>query len=435
MTYGRHLKRSRHGVLYFRFVLPEDLRRSLGKTEICLSLGKVSKREAEVTALELTLTAKSFVAAARTSHEMSSDESKHALGQLIAERRLAALKAEFSSLQEVQTETFNEKQRLQAKLADLAGTARSPASSERLSTAITLFKTERRATGSWTPKTSAMWDSRLRLLLEWLGDVSPSALTRSAMVEFFEALKLLPKNANKQIALVGLTMRALTVVPGVERISSSTVNQIMECMSGFIGWMDSDRSRWGIDGNSAKGLVQSNVKSDVRLPLSTGDLEALLSSQEWTERTFLHSYCYWLLPFGLFTGARINELCQLGLDDFREEHGYAVVDICAVGKRGKNDPSRRTVPLHSELIRLGLVRHVVRLRARGETMLFPECAERRDGHGQDPSRWFGRFKKRAGITDPLKVFHSARHGFSSQLFNSGTDETTGAPKLPFGAET
>ena len=34
MTYGTHLRRRRHGTLYFRFVVPPDLRGSTGKGKV-----------------------------------------------------------------------------------------------------------------------------------------------------------------------------------------------------------------------------------------------------------------------------------------------------------------------------------------------------------------------------------------------------------------
>ena len=65
MTYGTHLRRSRHGTLYFRYVIPPDVRASVGQSEVSVSLGTASKREAEVACLELQLAAKRIVAAAR----------------------------------------------------------------------------------------------------------------------------------------------------------------------------------------------------------------------------------------------------------------------------------------------------------------------------------------------------------------------------------
>ena len=60
MTYGALLRRSRHGTLYFRFVIPHDLRALVGQSELSISLGTASKRAAELVVLKLRLAAKSF---------------------------------------------------------------------------------------------------------------------------------------------------------------------------------------------------------------------------------------------------------------------------------------------------------------------------------------------------------------------------------------
>ena len=57
MTYGTHLRRSRHGTLFFRYVIPVDVRSEIGRSELSLSLGTSSKREAQLAAMELAIIA------------------------------------------------------------------------------------------------------------------------------------------------------------------------------------------------------------------------------------------------------------------------------------------------------------------------------------------------------------------------------------------
>lgn len=433
MTYGQHLRRSRHGILYFRFVIPLDVRPKIGRSELSVSLGTASKRQATAAALELAVAANRLVAEGRTGalvnekealklialHHVVTGRQKTVLQRELAEAdaALAAKSAAYNLLQTRHIEVLSSPQQIV------------PAPGPTLSQAVEAFKAERKVTGSWTAKTAAMWESRLRLLAEWFGDAPLPDLSRAGMMDFLNGLKRLPRNASKISALKGLEMRALIEVPGAAVISPATVNLIMECMSAFFAWLDSDRAKWRISGNLAKGLRLSNVESVERIAFSAEDLRAMFSSPEWASRSFLHSYGYWLLPLGLLTGARINELCQVELKDFSEAHGHPVISLCTDGLRGKNKNARRTVPVHAELVRLGLLRHVERLRLRGESRLFPECSDKRDGHGQDASRWFGKFKVRAGIVDGRKVFHSARHGFVSQLLDAGVDEHTSVAPL------
>jgi integrase len=152
-------------------------------------------------------------------------------------------------------------------------------------------------------------------------------------------------------------------------------------------------------------------------------LLALFGHEGWLSREFLHPHFYWLMILGLYTGARINELCQLRLIDFIKVKGVDVISVADEDEEGKvrakNGNARRRVPIHSELIRLGLLRWVKSRRAVGGTNLFDEIKPGRDGHGQDPSKWFGRYRKRCGILETQsKVFHSFRSGFISQLMNA-----------------
>ena len=62
----------------------------------------------------------------------------------------------------------------------------------------------------------------------------------------------------------------------------------------------------------------------------------------------------------LYSGARPGEIAQLHVADMREQHGVWIMHITAEGeggKRTKTKGSMRVVPVHSELIRLGLIKH------------------------------------------------------------------------------
>jgi integrase len=136
-------------------------------------------------------------------------------------------------------------------------------------------------------------------------------------------------------------------------------------------------------------------------------------------RDMRKSYMFWLPWLGLLTGARLEELCQLHLDDIRQEGGVWVFDINAKDeKRLKTLSSERLAPVHPRLVELGLLDHVEMLRGRGEKRLFPELDHRRDGYGQTASKWFGRYRERLGIDKP---FHSLRHTFIDELHQLGAD--------------
>jgi integrase len=111
----------------------------------------------------------------------------------------------------------------------------------------------------------------------------------------------------------------------------------------------------------------------------------------------------------------------LHLEDIRKESGVWVFDINDKHEKSlKNLSSIRLIPIHSQLIDLGLLDHVKTHKANGEHRLFPELHKRRDGYGQAVSKWFQGFKKRCGF-DTGKNFHSFRHTFITHLKHKQVD--------------
>ena len=113
------------------------------------------------------------------------------------------------------------------------------------------------------------------------------------------------------------------------------------------------------------------------------------------------------------------------MDDVRHRDGIDYIDINAVDeeKSLKTRSSRRQVPLHPELVRLGFLDHVERRRASGGGPLFPDLKP--DNHGVQTgnfSKWWGRHARRRGIEDRRKTFHSFRHGFKQAIREAGVGE-------------
>ena len=67
-----------------------------------------------------------------------------------------------------------------------------------------------------------------------------------------------------------------------------------------------------------------------------------------------------------------------------------------------------------------LIDHAGILKGKGETRLFPELRQSRDGYGQTVSKWFGRYKKRLGFGEGQN-FHSFRHTFITNLKHKQVD--------------
>ncbi|WJJ94955.1 phage integrase SAM-like domain-containing protein [Neopusillimonas aromaticivorans] len=163
----------------------------------------------------------------------------------------------------------------------------------------------------------------------------------------------------------------------------------------------------------------SKTDGQDREPFRLADLKLIFSSPVYRGQKIPKGgkgeAAYWLPLMALFSGAREEELCQLRLDDLREEEGvlYWLIQRKHKEQDTKTDGSIRRTPIHPELIRLGLLDYVQDLRDRREEWLFPllvpDVKGNRSGNW---SKWFHRYlRETVKITDPALVFHSFRHTF------------------------
>jgi|GEM_PF-810512 len=119
---------------------------------------------------------------------------------------------------------------------------------------------------------------------------------------------------------------------------------------------------------------------------------------------------YWIPLLGLYTGARIGELAQLRTTDITDEDGTPVLRITDEdGKRLKTDASRRSIPIHPELIRLGLLEYAEAIRKTGHGSLWPILTLPPERPGLNISNWFGQYRRDSGLTEAYPDFHSFRH--------------------------
>lgn len=125
-----------------------------------------------------------------------------------------------------------------------------------------------------------------------------------------------------------------------------------------------------------------------------------------------------LIPMmGLVTGCRIEELCQLRSEDVKEEYGVPYISI----REGKTKAATRLVPLHPWVATEVLQQAE---KTKGD-YLFPSLRTREDGIRSDAlSKWFGRLKKKHGVTTREKAFHSLRVHMATALERGDVPEET-----------
>ena len=126
---------------------------------------------------------------------------------------------------------------------------------------------------------------------------------------------------------------------------------------------------------------------------------------------------YWLPIIAAFTGARITEIAQLLVDDIRHDAGHWFIrfEVTKEWQSLKRDASMRTIPMHAELVRLGLPEYAQAMRDAGEPRLFPAInVSRLNNAGGTPSSWFSVLKTNAGF-GRSHTFHGWRHTVETKL--------------------
>ena len=111
---------------------------------------------------------------------------------------------------------------------------------------------------------------------------------------------------------------------------------------------------------------------------------------------------------------RLEEICQLRAGDFVERAGIACFAIDPAAGALKSLAAERLVPIHNNLLELGLADYSASLDPNGRR--WPTL--RADKYGKRSSafsKWFGRYKRASGLKDPKLIFHSLRHTFVNTL--------------------
>lgn len=263
-------------------------------------------------------------------------------------------------------------------------------------------------------------DTKRRLfnLVDILGDVYVNDITRENVRKFRDILKQLPPNRTKSKKYRDKSIEEMLKMKIGNKLSTKTVNTSLEAVSSLFEWCVKEQI---VSTNPAKGLQIKDERRDVDLrnPFTVDDLNKIFSHKNFTRPKKNMAY-YWVPYIALYTGMRLEEICQLYVDDIYEVDGIYVIDINdnpnrdgEKDKRVKTIKAKRIVPLHNDLIALGFIKYREQVIKSKNERLFPELKKSKsvDTYGHAVSKKFSKIVQDCGLTD-LKSFHSFRHTFA-----------------------
>jgi len=166
----------------------------------------------------------------------------------------------------------------------------------------------------------------------------------------------------------------------------------------LLRWAKKKRT-WGVtDDFQELFRYPGEIQKNPYLKFDQADLVALFESESYKQNRFKTASEYWLPLLGLFTGARLNELCQLTTADVGQRDGVDTISILDEDlKRLKTEASRRIIPIHSKLIELGFADYVATINSGRIFPNLPENKVRKGDFGKEPSRKFTAYRRQVGV--------------------------------------
>ena len=305
-------------------------------------------------------------------------------------------------------------------LVEVVSTVRSTAnvvlSSTKISSLFESYASEKLRDQSWRESTEVLARDQFKLLTDISGDLTVKEVSNATVNKVKTTLQKLPAHARKKPAYRHLTVHQLTQrnIPESDLMSVSTINMKLSLYAEVWNW--AVRHGYAYD-NPFNGVQLKDPRKlkALRLPFSIDQLKQIFSSTRITQPTY--PYRYWVPLLALYTGARINELCQLHRDDIDRVDGVLCLQIAPTrsGQSLKNHHSERLVPVHDDVLSAGFEDFV----SNQTGMIFPELTPFRGKYSYSASKWFSRIKpKLLPDSDSRHCFHSFRHSFIDHLTNT-----------------
>lgn len=307
------------------------------------------------------------------------------------------------------------------------------------------FRQARNRRGVWDSQTTLQARKTYQLFRELCGDRPIGGYVREDAVRFKNLLCDLPANYGKAATYKGMTATDIAASAGQseERLSPRTIQRHLSTMSAL--WDDAVEQGETLS-NIFKGfkLPSSKRPQEQRAMWSSDKLSQLFASPIWRgchsadRRTkpgkeIIRDHRFWLPLIAVFSGMRQEEICQLHVEDLRQESSIWVFDVNDRPPRQlKNRNAVRLVPVHKALIAMGLLAYASERRLAKDQRLFPQLstggADDRLGHNFSKS--FTYYRRQIGLYQLGLDFHSFRHSATTFMAHAGVpvpiiDQLTG----------
>jgi integrase len=318
-------------------------------------------------------------------------------------------------------------------------------------------ETPHAATGINFERTSLRnWQSSVRVFSEIVGDLPLSEMSKDEVIEFNKMIQRLPANFGKssrdnrsarqviedtdesepmEIAALleklrnegkpSNEMNDAIAAARTKRISATTIKRHQTALQSIF---EHALSQGMIASNPFKGrlLTEAEVKrwkkSEARIErIGWGDsIYTLLGSEVFSNPlSDIGEPLFWTPLIAMYAGLRLEEICQLRVQDFAKDNG--IIFVAVQNQLGsqlvKTANSIRRIPLHKALIDIGLPKLVELRQQAGMSRLFPDMPRSKSKGTMSAimSKRFGYYIRSRGIKEDGLDFHALRTEFLVRL--------------------
>lgn len=208
-----------------------------------------------------------------------------------------------------------------------------------------------------------------------------------------------------------------------EAISARTVSKYLQKLAEFLRYCRKQRY---IDKDLADllDLPSVNKGDNCWSRFTDNDLRLIFNPKTYFRQTVDgDDPKYWVPLISLYSGMRLNEICQIRLDDIKQEDGVWYIQITDEHplQSLKTKQSKRRVPIHPKLKELGFLQQVSLQQWKKKEFLFSSLKyNKKNKFGGAISNAFRHYLDATiKLQDNRKVFHSFRHTVKPLLRDAG----------------
>ncbi len=275
---------------------------------------------------------------------------------------------------------------------------------------------------NWSPSTKKNYRIIFRVLQEVGGaETAAKDIDRTFCVNLRDTLMRLPSNYQKKPRTRGRPIKEVLTIAEQYQMPTISIVSVNKHLNQFRSIIKSAREDGTIKGNPMSKLELHDPipEDEKRDPFTQQQLNKIFNSPPWLEGPSGQIKCperYWVPLIALFTGARLGEVAALRCSEIVAREGVLIIQIRTRFDRKTKTHRSRSMPVHRQLIKLGLPEFIQSQIDADQEFLFPNCKASSLGQwGRNISYWFSNLVREMKFEGNLLTMHSLRHTFEDRL--------------------